>query len=205
MASGKFIVIEGIDGVGKTTALQYALLYLQERGYDVVTAKDPGTTPFGLGVRELVLSDVAGGLSATSQALLFGASRRDTVEKVIAPALAKGQVVLCDRFILSALAYQSECPYIKKIIEASTGGVLPNHTIILDAPIEVSELRLLRRNAETMNHFDMASPELRQERRKIMIDWYMKNTAVATAICVNASREVVGQRVCQKLEEILAN
>lgn len=204
MDSGKFIVIEGIDGVGKTTALQYAHTYLLNKGYNVVTAKDPGTTAFGYGVRELILSDKSINLSPTGQALLFGAARRDMVEKVIMPALLDDAVILCDRYILSALAYQSECPYIKNIIDASTGGILPCHTIVLDAPIEVSELRLHRRSKETMNHFDLADPEIRAKRRKIMLDWYMEHKTVATAICVNAPREIVGQRVCLKLDEILA-
>ena len=102
---GKFITFEGADGGGKSTQVQLVATWLQQRGYEVVTTREPGGTVLAEKVRELVL-DPALPLNTTSQTLLYLAARSEHVEKVIKPALNAGIMVLCYRFSDSTLVYQ---------------------------------------------------------------------------------------------------
>ena len=99
----RFITFEGIDGAGKSTHIEPLAERLRARGRTVVCTREPGGTPLAEHVRELVLQSSMGGLSET---LLVFAARRDHIERVIAPALARGEVVLCDRFTDATFAYQ---------------------------------------------------------------------------------------------------
>lgn len=109
---GYFIVFEGIDGSGKSTQLALAAASLRERGYAVTTCRDPGSTAVGDAIRKIVVDGKevtesrAGGLAPVAEMLLFQAARAQMVAEVIRPALARGEVVLCDRFFLSTVVYQ---------------------------------------------------------------------------------------------------
>ena len=102
---GKFITFEGADGGGKSTQVQLAAQWLRQKGFEVVTTREPGGTVLAEKVRELVL-DPALPLNTISQTLLYLAARSEHVEKVIKPALNAGKMVLCDRFSDSTLVYQ---------------------------------------------------------------------------------------------------
>jgi dTMP kinase len=105
-ASGFFIAFEGVEGSGKGTQIALAEEFLRDQGFDVLVTREPGGTDVGERVRELLLSPNTGMLDARSEALLFAASRAQTVHSVIRPALADGKVVICDRYVDSSLAYQ---------------------------------------------------------------------------------------------------
>ncbi len=105
-ASGFFIAFEGVEGSGKGTQIRMAEEFLRTEGYDVLVTREPGGTEVGERVRELLLDPGTGILDARSEALLFAASRAQTVHSVIRPALADGKVVICDRYVDSSLAYQ---------------------------------------------------------------------------------------------------
>ena len=105
-ARGRFITFEGIDSCGKSTQLQNAARLLTEQGWVVRTTREPGGTPVGEAVRRLLLSPDTGAISPECEALLFAASRAQHVRDVILPALARGEIVLCDRFLDSSVAYQ---------------------------------------------------------------------------------------------------
>ena len=105
-ASGFFIAFEGVEGAGKGTQIGMTERYLREAGYDVLVTREPGGTEVGERIRELLLDPRTGLLDARSEALLFAASRAQTVHSVIRPALAEGKVVVCDRYVDSSLAYQ---------------------------------------------------------------------------------------------------
>jgi dTMP kinase len=105
-ASGFFIAFEGVEGSGKGTQIGFAEQFLRGQGFDVLVTREPGGTDVGERVRELLLSPDTGMLDARSEALLFAASRAQTVHSVIRPALADGKVVICDRYVDSSLAYQ---------------------------------------------------------------------------------------------------
>ena len=149
---GKFITFEGADGGGKSTQVQLVATWLQQRGYEVVTTREPGGTVLAEKVRELVL-DPALPLNSTSQSLLYLAARSEHVEKVIRPALETGKIVLCDRFSDSTLVYQglslgkelAELTVLQQLCSFATAGLEPDLTLVLDGrPEELAKRRELR-------------------------------------------------------------
>ena len=149
---GKFITFEGADGGGKSTQVQLVATWLQQRGYEVVTTREPGGTVLAEKVRELVL-DPALPLNTTSQSLLYVAARSEHVEKVIMPALDAGKIVLCDRFSDSTLVYQglslgkelAELTVLQQLCSFATAGLEPDLTLVLDGrPEELAKRRELR-------------------------------------------------------------
>jgi dTMP kinase len=105
-STGFFIAFEGVEGSGKGTQIQMAAEHLQREGYDVLLTREPGGTELGERLRSLLLDPETGVVDARTEALLFAASRAQTVHSVIRPALAEGKVVICDRYVDSSLAYQ---------------------------------------------------------------------------------------------------
>jgi dTMP kinase len=105
-ATGLFIAFEGVEGAGKGTQIERAAAYLADQGLDVLVTREPGGTRAGELIRELVLDPETGKLDARAEAMLFAASRAQTVANVIRPALAEGRIVICDRYVDSSLAYQ---------------------------------------------------------------------------------------------------
>ena len=103
---GKFITVEGSDGSGKTSFINFATEYLKEKGYKVITTREPGGTDFSEKIREL-LFDSSNDIDAKTESLLFCASRRDHIVKKILPHINEGYIVICDRFVDSSVAYQS--------------------------------------------------------------------------------------------------
>jgi dTMP kinase len=139
---GVFITLEGPDGSGKSSLLPRLAEVLRRGGCDVVTTREPGSTPLGEQVRRLVL-DTEPRIERTghADALLFAAARAQHVAEVILPALDRGAVVLCDRYADSSLAYQgagSGVPMdeLRTVQRFATGGLVPELTILLDLPVE---------------------------------------------------------------------
>ena len=134
---GKFIVLEGIDGSGKTTQLKLLGDKLKDRGLPVLHTREPGGTRIGDKIREILLNPEYKELVPRAEAFLYAAARAQHVAQVILPALAKGTIVLCDRFLDSSLAYQGfgrgiEVSLLERINEPATDGLVPDLTIILD-------------------------------------------------------------------------
>ncbi len=153
---GVFITLEGPDGSGKSSLLPRLAAALRDGGCDVVTTREPGSTPFGELMRNLVLdTDPPVDRTGRADALLFAASRAQHVAEVIRPALERGAVVLCDRYADSSLAYQgsgSGVPLaeLRAVQHFATGGLAPDLTILLDLPVEVG----LRRKAAEITRFE---------------------------------------------------
>ena len=153
---GVFITLEGPDGSGKSSLLPGLAAVLQARGCDVVTTREPGSTPLGERIRSLLLdTEPRIDHSGRADALLFAASRAQHVDEVIEPALARGAVVLCDRYADSSLAYQgsgSGVPMdeLRAVQHFATGGLVPDPTILLDLPVEVG----LGRKADEVTRFE---------------------------------------------------
>jgi dTMP kinase len=144
VANSLFITLEWGDGVGKTT--QQALLSerLRQEGYACLCAREPGDTALGKRLRDLLL--YGDPLSHATELLLYAADRAEHVSKVIVPALAAGQVVVCDRFTDSTLAYQGygrglDLEKIRQLNHLATGGLQPHFTLWLDLPPEVGLVR----------------------------------------------------------------
>ena len=138
--AGKFIVIDGPDGSGKTTQLRLLQEHLHQQGLSFLYVIDPGSTVVGTKIREILLSREGRPLAPMCETMLFMASRAQLVHELIRPALAEKKVVLCDRFVSATVAYQGALGVkIDDIIELGnlvSGGLWPDLTIILDLPIE---------------------------------------------------------------------
>jgi dTMP kinase len=154
--SGVFITLEGPDGSGKSSLLTGLSAALRDAGCDVVATREPGSTPFGELVRRMVLDpDPPIDRTGRADALLFAASRAQHVDEVIRPGLARGAVVVCDRYADSSLAYQgagSGVPMdeLRAVQHFATGGLAPDLTILLDLPVEHG----LRRKAAEITRFE---------------------------------------------------
>jgi dTMP kinase len=141
---GRFITLEGVDGAGKSTHASWLYDALSDRGRRVVATREPGGTPLGEKLRELLLRDA---MSHDAEALLMFAARREHLERVIRPALARGDWVLCDRFTDATYAYQGggHGVDIARIRELETwvhGDCQPDLTLLFDVPTDVSRERL---------------------------------------------------------------
>lgn len=154
--AGVFITLEGPDGSGKSSLLPRLAGALREGGCEVVTTREPGSTPFGEQVRRLVLdTDPPIDRTGRADALLFAASRAQHVAEVIRPALERGAVVVCDRYADSSLAYQgsgSGVPLgeLRAVQHFATGGLVPDLTILLDLAVEEG----LRRKSAEITRFE---------------------------------------------------
>ena len=153
---GVFITLEGPDGSGKSSLMPRLAEALRARGCEVVTTREPGSTPLGEQMRRLVL-DTEPRIDRTGRAdaLLFAASRAQHVAEIIEPALARGAVVLCDRYADSSLAYQgagSGVPMdeLRAVQHFATGGLAPDLTILLDLSVEAG----LSRKADEVTRFE---------------------------------------------------
>ncbi|HIC62871.1 MAG TPA: dTMP kinase [Gemmatimonadetes bacterium] len=144
--SGQFIVLEGADGVGKTTQTALLSSWMKSREIEHVVAREPGGTPLGEAVRDLILRETDLHIAPEPELLLILASRAAFVSEVVKPALAAGKAVLADRFALSTLAYQGygrglPLDDVRDGLRIATGGLEPDLYIILDIPIEESSAR----------------------------------------------------------------
>ncbi len=144
---GLFITFEGLDGCGKSTQMELLAAGLREQGYVVLLTREPGGTPLGEAVRQVLLDPRHHGLSARAEALLYAAARANLVEQVVRPALKDGQVVLCDRYIDSSLAYQGfgrglGIDDITTLNVWATDCLFPDLTLLLDLEDAVRATRV---------------------------------------------------------------
>lgn len=147
--AGKFIVLDGPDGCGKTTQLDLLARHLESSGHAITRCKDPGGTPIGDRIRHLLLDYDLSEMDVRCEALLFMASRAQLVADVISPALQAGGVVLCDRFVSSTCAYQGAAGFdVQRVLELAPyaiGDVWPDLTIVLDIDVETGFARTGRK------------------------------------------------------------
>lgn len=151
---GQFIALEGGEGVGKSTQGRMLADALRARGLEVVTTREPGGTPGAEAIRAMLLSTEGEGWGARAEALLFAAARADHVEKLIRPAIARGAWVICDRFVDSSRAYQGgggglSDAEVLDLHRIGSEGLLPDLTVLLTVPPEVSAQRLALRDGGT--------------------------------------------------------
>ncbi len=145
-----FITFEGIDQSGKSTQIELLAHALKERGLDPVRVREPGGTPLGDHIREILLGPDHEGMDAWSEALLYAAARAQLVREIIKPALGEGRVVLSDRYLDSSLAYQGSARGLglERVLDLNlwaTGGLLPDLTLVLHVDVEASRARLSNR------------------------------------------------------------
>ena len=135
-----FITLEGPEGSGKTSQIPALAEFIKDAGYEVIVTREPGGTPVGDQIREVLMNLKNVSIVPRTEILLFLAARAQHVESVIRPALELGKVVLCDRFGDSTLAYQgyghnTDLPTLRSLLDFSTGGLKPDLTLLLDIPV----------------------------------------------------------------------
>jgi dTMP kinase len=157
MARGKFIVLEGGEGSGKSVMMDKLKGVLPP---GTVFTRDPGGVSIGEEVRRLVLGQESRGIDAATELLLFMAARAQLVAELIAPALEEGKNIICDRFILSSIAYQvygrqkmEYLPLVKEVFTAINQGCIPDTTVFLDVSPEVG-LQRVHMRMQALNRFD---------------------------------------------------
>lgn len=148
---GKFITFEGSEGCGKSTQSKLLYAYLKKKGLPVVFLREPGGVKISEKIRGILLDKKNIRMSAACETLLYMAARSQIVEELIKPALAKGKIVICDRFLDSTVVYQGyglgiDIKAIKFIGKIATLGVSPDLTILLDLPVEKGLIH--RKNSE---------------------------------------------------------
>ncbi len=153
LPDGIFISFEGGEGSGKSTQIRLLEQWFRHRGRDVIVTREPGGSSGAEEIRALLLTGEPGRWDAVTEALLMFAARRDHVERTIRPALARGQVVLCDRFADSSVAYQGYghglgAEYIRQLWKLAIGDFKPDLTLMMDLPIEKGLARAFARFAD---------------------------------------------------------
>jgi dTMP kinase len=150
-AHGRFVSLEGGEGVGKSTQLKRLADALRARGLEVVETREPGGSPGAEAIRNLLLQGEEERWSPEAEALLFAAARADHVARTIRPALEAGKWVLSDRFLDSSIAYQGGAgglgaATIRQLHEVGSGGFLPDRTLLLQLPPDAAAERAARRD-----------------------------------------------------------
>lgn len=182
------ISLDGIDGVGKSTQIQRLDAYLQSLGYSTLCVRDPGSTPIGARLRELLLdSDLQ--LHRRTEAMLFMASRCEMIETTIRPALQANRVVISDRFLLANVVYQSvggdvPASQLWEMGRWANHGLVPNLTLLLDMPADAS-LKRLKRASDRMESRGL--DYMQAVRQAFLVE--LNNTGGQTAI-INAEQDV---------------
>ncbi|MDT8282043.1 MAG: dTMP kinase [Gammaproteobacteria bacterium] len=201
---GKFITLEGIEGVGKTSNLRYIKDLLQAAGHDCVVTREPGGTNLGEALRGLLLSHSDDNMSADAELLMMFAARAEHLAKVIIPALECGKTVLCDRFTEATYAYQGggrllDVDKISALEEWVQGDLRPDLTVILDAPVEVGRARAGHRSAP--DRIEKEQDDFFQRVRKAYIE--MAGHYPHRICLVDASLDInsVQQQIREKLAD----
>jgi dTMP kinase len=165
-----FITLEGPEGSGKTSQITILGDFLRQQGYPVLLLREPGGTPIGDQIRSVLLSMKNAEMCRRTEILLFQASRAQLVEQVIRARLRQGDVVLCDRYADSTLAYQGygyrefELEELRSLIHFATGGLKPDLTLLLDVDVEIG---LQRRTQDgSINRLDALNLDFYQRVRQ---------------------------------------
>ena len=177
---GLFVSFEGGEGAGKSTQIRLLAEALRARGHTVVITREPGGSPGAEALRHVLLSGAAEPFGVRMEALLFAAARADHLDCVIRPALARGEVVLCDRFVDSSRVYQGvtdniEPPLMAALERVSIGKSMPDVTLVLDLPADVGLQRARRRAGEAAegaapDRFEKEKLEIHEKRRQGFLD-----------------------------------
>ena len=204
---GKFITLEGMDGAGKSTHIPNIIAYLKSHGLEVISTREPGGTPLGEQLRELLLH---ADMHPETETLLMFAARREHIAKVIAPALARGAYVLSDRFTDATYAYQSGAKGVttEKIRQLenwvqgqANDSLQPDLTLLFDVPVAVSLARLS--NARAPDKFEREGAPFFEKLRNMYLVRAKQYPNRFHVINANQTLDVVKNKVNKILEEYI--
>lgn len=206
---GRFVTFEGGEGSGKSTQIRTLAHRLETEGVDVVVTREPGGSPGAEIVRHLLLSGMGKLLGAEAETLLFAAARDDHVHSVIAPALARGQWVLCDRFSDSTRAYQGEVGHVapgvlNALQRVTIGNLRPDLTFILDVPVDIGLHRAkLRRGSDAPDRFEGEDLIFHQQLRDAYRDIAAREPQRCVLIAADADADTVAAAIWSELNKRL--
>ena len=205
--SGRFITFEGIEGVGKSTQLAHAARHLQKRGIDALVTREPGGTPLAEALRALVLQRRDLAADVTSQLLMIFAARASHVTDVIAPALARGRWVLCDRFTDATEAYQGAGhgvaeSTIRQLAAIAHPGLTPHLTLLLDAPPAVASTRVASRGKQP-DRFEAEDIEFFERVRSGYLGIARREPGRVRVIDATGDEQQVAMTVARELDAFL--
>ncbi|MFP3903080.1 MAG: dTMP kinase, partial [Armatimonadota bacterium] len=191
-AQGCFIVLDGIDGCGKSTQATLVEKALADRGMDVVLTREPGGTRIGRRIRQVLLDPETGDTDPLTEALLFCADRAEDVNSLIRPALQEGKIVVCDRFASATAVYQGYAGELgfelaNTLNDIATRGLAPNLLIILDIDFENARNRLQETGREA-DRMERNSRDYFERVREGFIKY--AETHATSAVIVNANRPI---------------
>ena len=204
---GKLISLEGVDGAGKTTHLEYHSDYLVKRQVTVLTTREPGGTHVGEQLRSILL-DAAEPIAPLTELLLMFAARAEHIQKVIRPALLAGTWVLCDRFTDATYAYQGggrgiDSQNIEALEQMTQGSLRPDLTFLLDLPVEVG-LRRRRGLDRSQDRFESQDLEFKQ---RVRLAYLERSETEPRILCMDGTLPIetiqreMGKKLGQLFEE----
>jgi len=187
MTRGRLIVLEGMDGSGKSSQVGVVAGWLAERGRTVVACRDPGSTPVGDAIREILLHRHDLQMTAEAEMFLYMAARSQLVREVMAPALEAGSWVVSDRFLLSNIVYQGHAggldpDQVRLVGGLATGNLAPDLTLLLDVDLDTVARRLDR----PLDRLEARGQDYRQRLR----DGYHREAARAAATIIDATADL---------------
>ncbi len=203
---GRFISIEGIEGVGKTTVLQFIRDCLDDAGISYVVTREPGGTPIAEAIRNVLLNHYNEMMCPDTELLLMFAGRAQNIAQVILPALQRGQWVLSDRFTDASFAYQGggrgvEIKHVLELAKWVQGDLQPNLTVLLDAPVEVGLSRVKSRGAK--DRIEAEGIEFFERVRQTYLKLAEKESNRFKIVNSNQDLETVKQAVLSLIEPLL--
>jgi dTMP kinase len=209
VARGIFITFEGGEGAGKSTQIARLAAALRERGHEVVLTREPGGSPGAEAVRHVILSGAAEPFGPAMEAVLFAAARADHVEQVIRPAVTRGAIVLCDRFVDSSRVYQGvtgglEPGFMQALEMATVGATMPDLTILLDLdPEEGMRRAAARRGEDAADRFEKEALDIQRRRREAFLDIARAEPERCVVIDATQPHEVVEAAILNAAEALV--
>jgi dTMP kinase len=196
-----FFSFDGIDGAGKSTQITLLAAWLRAKGKEVVTCRDPGSTPLGEKLRGLLLDHTGTPIHRRSEMLMYMAARAQLVEEVICPALAAGKCVISDRYLLANVVYQAHAGGLSpeevwQVGLVTVAGIMPTLTFILDLPASMAASRFSR----ALDRMESQGLEYMEKVRQGFLLEAAKKPKEILVIDATAAAETVHKRVIESIE-----
>lgn len=210
MKNGIVISFEGPDGAGKTTVLEQVLPVLQEKGYDIITTREPGGVEIAERIRDVILDVNHVAMDNKTELLLYMAARRQHYVEKVLPALEAGKVVLIDRFIDSSIAYQGagrglDKDIIRRLNDFATDGRKPDLTLYFDVESEIGLARIAKNAEREVNRLDLEKLDMHKRVREGYLALTEQEKRIVTIDASRELAEVVSETLHTILEQLAKN
>lgn len=207
MKPGIMIAFDGANGAGKSTVLHKLATHLKSMGLQVMMTREPGGTPIGEKVRGILLDPESSAMTDMTEVLLFTAARAQHVQEKILPALEKGYIVLCDRFVASTISFQHygkgvDLKAIETITETALQGFKPDAYFLFDLDAQEGARRVAARN-ESLERFELLEIDFHERVRQGYLRQYERNPEQFTLVNAARPATTVYADVCRQVESLL--